>query len=426
MCMILGIVLCGCEGKDGSTDSSAGGDNSDESSSKNINETGIIPSLEKLVAVNMGGASYGDYYDCADVFVTVYRDHTVKITYEDEELGMTTLSSSEYKNIEEAVDYDVLENLDIESDNGVCDGSSYYLYVFYENDIEKAIGAYEPTNSEFRERYKTVINNLPREWIQTVRDELAERLMNESIGNGPFFVVIENPGKGYYISPDAPDGDSQDFYWYSDKTSKENNIIDEEDWLLEHGFPDCRVQTQEGYYIVDSGYYIYRGGEDIYYPTELEFFDEEMNFLGTIDLSKFVNGDIVEADNWPFCPRGINWACLKDDGKTLYVSISHNTYASFNSENAYILAINIETMELIWKSECLVSNANNFAIVGDTIFCGYGFTDEDDYLYALNRFNGEITDRVKLKTGPSYIYEKDGILYVRTYNTDYEFTLTKK
>ena len=35
----------------------------------------------------------------------------------------------------------------------------------------------------------------------------------------------------------------------------------------------------------------------------------------------------------------------------------------------------------------------------------------------------EKVDKIKLKTGPDYIFERDGILYVRTYDTNYEFTL---
>lgn len=36
----------------------------------------------------------------------------------------------------------------------------------------------------------------------------------------------------------------------------------------------------------------------------------------------------------------------------------------------------------------------NFLVKGDVIFCGYGFTAEDDYLYQLDKNTGEVIDRL--------------------------------
>lgn len=443
----MALVLGGCNedsSSSSSTDASFSSNDSSESQSDELNssseaeeskngEKGDMSAqaqganiTDKFIGIDFGGASYGDVYDCRDVLVAIHYDHTITVEYEDEILGITTLSKEQYMNIEEAADYDLLKNLDLKGDGDVCDGSSYYINFFNQDGSVSKIGCYEPTNEEFLDRYSTIIQNIPTTWINEVRDQLIDRQMQDGGNLDAFYEVIENPGKGYYISPDASINNEGEYYWYQDKTSSKNNIIDEEEWLSNNGFADCRVQTQEGYFLEDSGYYIFRGGAEKYYPEVLEFNTEEMDYVGTVDLSKFINADIATIDGWPFCPRGIKGVKLEDDGKTLYVSISHNTYASFNSENAYIVAIDMDTMQVIWKSENLVSNAHNFAIVGDTIFCGYGFTDEDDYLYALNRFTGEVMDKVKLKTGPSFIYEKEGTLYVRTYDTDYEFTLVKK
>ncbi|HOO64713.1 MAG TPA: hypothetical protein PK364_12455, partial [Synergistaceae bacterium] len=41
----------------------------------------------------------------------------------------------------------------------------------------------------------------------------------------------------------------------------------------------------------------------------------------------------------------------------------------------------LATGEVLWRSAPLVSNCSNFARSGDGIITGYGFTEEDDYLY---------------------------------------------
>jgi hypothetical protein len=105
----------------------------------------------------------------------------------------------------------------------------------------------------------------------------------------------------------------------------------------------------------------------------------------------------------------------------LYVSHSHNTYArSSKGYNAYLSAVDIQTGTLMWRSQPLTSNTN-FLVKGDAIIAGYGFTAEPDFLFVLNKVDGRVVQRVPISSGPSYLVEKDGRLYVRTYNTDYVF-----
>ena len=61
----------------------------------------------------------------------------------------------------------------------------------------------------------------------------------------------------------------------------------------------------------------------------------------------------------------------------------------------------------------------NFLVKGDVIICGYGFTEEKDYLYQINRNTGEIIGSMELKKMPDLLAEQDGKLYVHTYSYDY-------
>ena len=92
----------------------------------------------------------------------------------------------------------------------------------------------------------------------------------------------------------------------------------------------------------------------------------------------------------------------------LYVANAHRTYASTTgNRNGYLTALDPKTGRVLWQSPSLVANADGFAVVGDVIVTGYGFTAEPDYLYALDRSTGRVLDRLPLPTGPERITAKD-------------------
>lgn len=131
--------------------------------------------------------------------------------------------------------------------------------------------------------------------------------------------------------------------------------------------------------------------------------------------------EFIEADK-EFINQRIVW--VQKVGDILYVAHGHNTYAkSSKGMNAYITAIDMNTKEVLWRSQPLISNAYNFEIIDDVIVCGYGFTAEPDFLYTLNRHTGAVIQKLPLKSGPSFIIRKQKELYVRTYNSDYIFTI---
>lgn len=108
----------------------------------------------------------------------------------------------------------------------------------------------------------------------------------------------------------------------------------------------------------------------------------------------------------------------------LFVSHSHRTYAnSSNGSNGYITALDTNDFNVIWRTAGLVDNAENFAAFGTHLISGYGFTDEEDFLYAIDAGTGTVVQRVKVKNGPSFLWATEDRLYVRTYDTDYVFAL---
>lgn len=147
-----------------------------------------------------------------------------------------------------------------------------------------------------------------------------------------------------------------------------------------------------------------------------------LEMVYTLDFSNYRYAPEYVNEDYDYIEQKINWAAIKDN--ILYISHSHNTYAkSSNNMNAYITAIDLSDMSILWRTDALVSNAYNFQIIDDVIICGYGFTAESDYLYQIDIFSGAILDKIQLKTSASYIIKKDNMLYVRTYNMDYKFEI---
>jgi serine/threonine protein kinase len=130
-------------------------------------------------------------------------------------------------------------------------------------------------------------------------------------------------------------------------------------------------------------------------------------------------------DDREYTHQYLHWASQVED--ILYVSHGHNTYArSSKGMTGYLTAINIKDNRVLWNSPALISNSRNFEVVDDHLITGYGFTEEPDFLYVLRRKTGDVIQKIKLKSGPSYIIRKNNDIFVRTYDTDYIFRIKTK
>lgn len=109
------------------------------------------------------------------------------------------------------------------------------------------------------------------------------------------------------------------------------------------------------------------------------------------------------------------WA--QEAGGVLYVENTHSTYArSSYGQNAYVTAIDLRTRRAIWRSAPLVANAQTFLLTPRYVISGYGFTDERDYLYALDRKTGHRVGILPLPNAPEQISRQGSLIRVRTYD----------
>jgi hypothetical protein len=227
-------------------------------------------------------------------------------------------------------------------------------------------------------------------------------------------VKITSPSKESYISDNAIKTSATPIE-ITEISKTPNEIIDTEKWFIYFDLSYPEMGGDDDYrYDVDLNW---DSSTSSYKTFNLTIYDEvKGNKEYNLDFSDFcyTNSDYFEQ-------REIQWVAYRDN--VLYVSIWHNGYAE--PDSCYIIAINLDTMEVLWKSDSLVSNANNFILFDDVIMCAYGFTAEPDYIYQLDINTGETIDKYLLKTKADYLILKDNELYVRCYDTDYVFKVNE-
>ena len=150
------------------------------------------------------------------------------------------------------------------------------------------------------------------------------------------------------------------------------------------------------------------------------FYDDEYQYIWSGDalyIYENISGNCLYVLEYPTDKWYINGnnACLLDD---IFYGISvTNGYAQ--PDSCFMFAYDLENEKLLWRSADQTYNSMNFLVRGDVIFCGYGFTAEDDYLYQLDKNTGEVIASLELKKQPDLLVPQDNMLYVHTYSYNY-------
>ena len=229
--------------------------------------------------------------------------------------------------------------------------------------------------------------------------------------------TISNPTWHKYVSDSAKPAAAK--HITLTETSKDkSDWLDTSVWREKNGFEEPFLSYGDGNYYYAPG----DGGDWGYEFTTLFLYDYETNeLLHTYDMSVLCNGP--DEEEGKESSQYIHWAKAMDG--VLYVSLAHNGYTSEAPWSGYMVAIDMSTDKVLWRSEPQVSNACNFQIVDDTIICGYGFTAEPDYLYLLDKNTGEKVEQIKLESAADQFEIKDDTLYVATYNTAYTYKINR-
>lgn len=141
-------------------------------------------------------------------------------------------------------------------------------------------------------------------------------------------------------------------------------------------------------------------------------YDEDKRFIKEFDLNVMSN----------------NYNCELQDIRYrdgfFYFNMACPGYSSgLNGACSSLYCLNIEEERIEWNTPYLVSN-DIFIVHENYIISGYGFTDEPDFLYLIDRKTGKVLSKVKLKSAHEYIEVKKNVIYVTDYSGNvYQFTI---
>ncbi len=238
----------------------------------------------------------------------------------------------------------------------------------------------------------------------------------------PRRVDVENPGWSAWTADGIDTAAGEPGFRFDEISENTSEWLDTDKWAADKGislpgFANAPYYSAGGYSfsVTDDAE---NGTLDLVVMTD----EDNPTVIGDFYFTEFLNSPDKGTGMFAqFTTPGIFYAQMQDG--ILYVALGHRTYAAADPHKAYIIAIDTVTGKTLWKSNDQVSGANNFVIRGDSLICGYGFTDEPDYIYILNRANGKVQKKIKVRSAPDYfIPEGDDKLYVLTYNTEYLYS----
>ena len=233
-------------------------------------------------------------------------------------------------------------------------------------------------------------------------------------------VFIENPGWAYYLKDSTVKTRSKAPYKL--KQTDKKSIVLADNWSNETGI-ELPLNTWEYPYYNDGKYVYYIHRENPGYPyVTVSSLDESYTY-GNYFFSGFLNPPDTDMSNSFADVTDINILYAEAEDGVLYVELGHRTYASAQPHTGYIVAVDLETKKVLWRSKDQVASAYDILILDDTIICGYGFTKEKDYIYILDRNTGEVLDSYLVDSAPYYLMQYDNTLYCVTYGSAYTFKI---
>ena len=90
----------------------------------------------------------------------------------------------------------------------------------------------------------------------------------------------------------------------------------------------------------------------------------------------------------------------------------------------FMFAYDLENDRLLWRSRENTYSSRNFIVKDGVIICGFGGTDEPDYIYQIDMDTGEVLSETPVSSAPYLLVESGGQLYVNTYENDYVFDMS--
>jgi hypothetical protein len=224
--------------------------------------------------------------------------------------------------------------------------------------------------------------------------------------------------------------------------SEPNEIYDEDEWFDDYGLPypqppvkpyetEVPLETKYGHlcFLRSTDEWIVAVYESKHTLTQPVGMHDTASTYTLVALEKAGARTTVFAvhDMSALFPSILRLCGLEVRADYVYFNAAYNDFAELtNDSTGYLYCLDISNSTMVWATKNLVSSYYGFMLYDDYILTGYGFTNEDDFLYVIDRFTGEIVQSIPITTAHEHIVVKGSFCFVRTYNTNYIFSVTQK
>ncbi len=198
------------------------------------------------------------------------------------------------------------------------------------------------------------------------------------------------------------------------------SYFDENDYVFPDGYRDVEYMTRfkhdnQDYYLDRS--FTYKEYEFYVYGIKEE--DEIRNSYQLMAL-KSENDSLLlwsDVNDNKLEHGGIEYIIMDDS--IAYISVcSQESQKQFG----YILAMDMTTMKVLWRTESNISNSHSFTLREDVILTGYG-DDKTNLLCLINKYNGQLVKTITLPSQPLWVKNAGDKIVVKTEQSTHEFSV---
>ena len=157
---------------------------------------------------------------------------------------------------------------------------------------------------------------------------------------------------------------------------------------------------------IDGGYMMLVQNERSYYDYDIVclFYNGEQRLVKELDLCALADKHDCEVCD------------IRYDNGQLFYNLSCITYSSsLNGLCNKLYCVDVEQGRLLWSSRYLTSR-DIFTLDDRYVYTGYGFTDEPDFIYLLDRSTGIVLTECPISSAHEYMQLTPEGLYVEDYN----------
>ena len=208
-----------------------------------------------------------------------------------------------------------------------------------------------------------------------------------------------------------------------------NNITDDEEWFESldetphpYRYNDYPMKEDHPRFKYSTGgYSVYLYGPDWGHAMKMVIIDpEETKLYAALDFSNYLLSPGAYKTGLLGATQSIDEVVI--EGNIMYVVFSTNTYKdSTLGQTGYLTAIDLRNNETIWTTQPMTASWQ-IAIVGNSIVCGHGMTDEPDHVHVVDKYSGQRVQRIWVYGSPSFFVVRNNKIHVRTYNHNYVFS----